>query len=148
MSKTIREVIGMSRGRFSVQISLSIRRTVEFMHEKNRAAVAVCDGDTIVGVFSERDLLRRVIRKRLDMDNSVVGDAMSSPAFCISIDEQCEVAKALMIQRGLNYLVIVNEQRQFEGFISSRELLEADLSSSREIISKLNDDYYEPQFKP
>jgi CBS domain-containing protein len=148
MSKTVREVLGERRSKFSVPSNLSIRETVEYMHENHRAAVAVCDGDTVVGVFSERDLLRRIVRKRLDMDTSVVGESMSSPVYYVSLDERCEVAKAVMVKRGLHHLVVLNERQEFQGFISSRELLEADLLNSQELVGKLNDDYYEHQFKP
>ncbi len=42
----------------------------------------------------------------------------------------------------------MDKDSRFRGLDSSRELLEADLLNSRELVSKLNDDYYENQFKP
>jgi CBS domain-containing protein len=146
MSKSVREIVGDERDKFSVSVDLSIRKVLEYMHENDRAAVAVCDGDEVVGVFSERDLLRRVVRKRVDMDKTTVGESMSTPVYCISVDEQYEVAKAIMVERRLHRLVVMDEQRRFLGFISSQALLEADLSSSRELVGGLNDDYYEPRF--
>lgn len=148
MPKTIREIIGESRGKFSVDSSLSVRKVVEYMHENSRAAVAVLDGDRIAGVFSENDLLRRVVRKRLDLDKTTVGEVMSTPVHWISMDERYEVAKAIMVHRGIHHLVVMDHNRNYRGFVSSRELLEADLAESRELVGKLNDDYYEHRFKP
>ncbi len=45
-----------------------------------------------------------------------------------------------MVDKGLRHLVSMDEQRHFQGFVSSRELSEADVSDSRELEGKLNDD--------
>lgn len=148
MSKSIGDIIRDHREKFSVDIDLPLRQVIGYMHDKNVGAVAVCEGDKVVGVFSERDLLRRIVHKRLDLDRVQVRDVMSSPAYWISIDERYEVAKAIMIDKGLRHLVVKDGERKFQGFVSSRELLEADLSDSRDLVSKLNDDYYQHQFRP
>jgi len=148
MSKSIGDIIGKRREKFSVDIDLPLRQVIGFMSDKNVGAVAVCDGEKVVGVFSERDLLRRVVHMGLDVDRIQVRDVMSSPAYWISIDERYEVAKAIMIDKGLRHLVVKDNEREFRGFVSSRELLEADLSDSRDLVGKLNDDYYQHQFQP
>ena len=148
MSKSIGDIIGTHREKFSVDIDLPLRQVIGYMHDKNVGAVAVCEGDKVVGVFSERDLLRRVVHRGLDLDRVQVRDVMSSPVYWISIDERYEVAKAIMIDKGLRHLVVKDGERKFQGFVSSRELLEADLSDSRDLVGKLNDDYYQHQFRP
>lgn len=148
MSKTIRQIIGEEREPFSANAAQSIRHVIEYMHDKNVGALAIRDGDKVVGVFSERDLLRRVVHKGLDLDTVNVRTVMSSPAYWIAMDERYEVAKAIMVDKGVRHLVVKDEQRRFRGFVSARELLEADLSDSRELVGKLNDDYYDPKFKP
>ena len=148
MSKSIGDVIGEHREKFSVDSDLPIRQVIGYMHDKNVGAVVVCEGDKVVGVFSERDLLRRVVHKGLDLDRVQVRDVMSSPVYWISIDERYEVAKAIMIDKDLRHLVVKDDERDFQGFVSSQQLLEADLSDSRDLVGKLNDDYYEHQFRP
>ena len=64
------------------------------------------------------------------------------------MDERYEVAKAIMVDKGVRYLVVMNDDRHFRGFISSEELLAVDLSDSRALVGKLNDDYYQQRFKP
>ena len=147
MSRIIREIIG-KREKFSVARTQPVRLVIDYMHEKNIGAVAVCEGDKVVGVFSERDLLRRVVHKGLDVDNVIVCDVMTSPVHWISMDERYEVAKAIMVDKELHHLVVLDEHRCFRGFVSSRELLEADLADSRDLVGKLNDAYYEPRYRP
>ena len=148
MSNSIGDIIGKHRERFAVDTDLSIRQVIGYMHDKNVGAVVVCEGDNVVGVFSERDLLRRVVHKGLDLDRVQVRDVMSSPVYWISIDERYEVAKAIMIDKGLRHLVVKDDKREFQGFVSSQELLETDLSDSRDLVGKLNDDYYQHRFQP
>jgi CBS domain-containing protein len=138
MSKTtIREIIGAKRDVYSVDVAQSIRPVIAYMHDKNIGAVAICDGDKVVGVFSERDLLRRVVHEGLDLDTVNLRDVMTSPVYWISMEERYEVAKAIMVDKGIRHLVVLDEQRHLRGFVSSREL-----------VGKLNDDYYEHHFKP
>ncbi len=148
MSMTIRELVGENREMCSVNLDLSIRQVVGHMYDGEVHAVAVCDGDKVVGVFSERDLLRRVVHQGLDLNETNVRDVMTCPVFWISMEERYEVAKAIMIDKGLGQLVVKDEQHNFRGFVSWRELLEADLSDSRDLVGKLNDDYYEHRFQP
>jgi CBS domain-containing protein len=148
MSKTISEIIGENREKFSVRHSDSLRQVIAYMREKNVGAVAVCDRDQVVGVFSERDLLRRVALEQMDLDKVTVEKVMTSPVHWISMEERYEVAKAIMVDKGHRHLVVKDEQRRFKGFVSARELLEADLRDSRELVGKLNDDYYEHRFQP
>jgi CBS domain containing-hemolysin-like protein len=73
---------------------------------------------------------------------------MSTPIVWISIEERYEVAKAMMVDKGLRHLVVKDAQDSFWGFVSSRELLNIDLLEARRLVSRLNDDYYEQNFKP
>lgn len=148
MSKTIREVIGEEREKVSVNSPQSTRSVIELMIEEKVGAVAVCDDDKVVGIFTERDVLRRVVGEGLDMDTVSVSKVMTSPVFWIAMDERYEVAKAIMVDKGLGHLVVKDNQQQFRGFVSSRELLGADLADSPERVGKLNDDYYEHHLQP
>ncbi len=148
MSMTIRELVGENREKYSVNLDQSVRQVIDCMYEGEVHAVAVCDGDKVVGVFSERDLLRRIVHQGRDLHSTKVRDVMTSPAYWISMDERYEVAKAIMIDKKLGQLVVKDEQHDFRGFVSWRELLEADLSDSRDLVGKLNDDYYEHRFQP
>ena len=148
MTKTIREIIGENRELPIVDVAKSIRFTINYMYDNKVGAVAICNDGQIVGVFSENDLLRRVVHEQVDPDKITVQDVMTSPVYWITVDERYEVAKAIMVDKGLRHLVVMDKNSRFRGFISSRELLEADLLDSRELVNKLNDDYYEHQFKP
>ena len=144
--KTISEIIGQ-RERYCVNPAQTVRQAVDYLCEKGAGAVAVCDCEEVVGVFSERDLMRRVVAEGRDPDSTYVSDVMSEDIVCVGCDESCDVAQALMLAKKLRHLIVVDQGNRFQGFVSMRELLVVDLAASKELIAKLNDDYYDHQFK-
>jgi len=144
--KTIREVVGQ-RDAYSVTPSDSVTEVVRYLFEKEIGAIAVCENQKVVGVFSERDLMRRVVHQKLDPDKTSVRDVMTTPVFHVSIDERYDVAKALMLGKNFRHLVILDEEENLCGFVSMRELLEVDLAETKDLVSKLNDGYYQHDFE-
>lgn len=142
MKKTVRDIIGENREPVSVDSCLSLHKTIEYMRLRDSSAVAVYDEKSIVGVFTERDVLRRVALEDLNLSEIAVRDMMSSPACWISLDERCDVAKAIMVKKRLGHLVVLDDKSTFCGLISWLELLESDLAESQDLVGKLNDEYF------
>lgn len=140
---TIRDIIG-TREAYSVEPTTTISDVVEYLCRKGVGAVAVCEGANVVGVFSERDLLHRVVRQGLDPASTTVNEVMTKNVFHVSIDERHDVAKALMLNKSFRHLVVVDAENRLRGFVSMRELIEVDLEESKNLIRKLNDNYYQP----
>ena len=146
--KTVRQIIG-DREAYAVSPEMTVHEVVGYLCERKIGAVAVCAARRqVVGVFSERDLLRRVVNAGLDSRTTLVNEVMSEDVVSVNQDEPHHVARNLMLGRNFRHLVVVNGDNLYQGFVSMRELLDVDLEESRELIHKLNDDYYEEQFKP
>lgn len=145
--KKIRELLG-DRKAYSVKPTMTIREAVEYMCTRKIGAVAVCEHNKVVGVFSERDLMRRVVNAGLDVSSTPVSEAMSHPVVSVLMDENYTAARSLMMGRNFRHLVVVDENDQLQGFVSLRDLIEEDLNESRELVHKLNDEYYEENFQP
>ena len=145
--KTVGEIIG-NRVPYSVEPELSVREVVDYLYAKGIGAIAVCEGGKVVGVFSERDLMRRVVAKGLDPANVKVRDVMTKDVFFVRSEESYHIAQALMLDKNFRHLVVLDGDHQLQGFVSMRELLEVDLEESKKLIRRLNDDYYDHRFKP
>ncbi len=145
--KTIGDVVS-DREPFFVEPNATVKEVVAYLAQKGVGAVAVCEDRAVVGVFSERDLARRVVAEGLDPTTTKVRDVMSSQVVCVATSESRQTAQALMLDRNFRHLVVLDKENRFRGFVSMRELLEADLAESKKLISTLNDDYYDHQFKP
>jgi CBS domain-containing protein len=145
--KTIGELV-RDREPYFVGPDLTVKEIVNYLDQKGVGAVAVCEGDRVVGVFSERDLARRVVAKELDPRTTKVHEVMSRDVICVSTGDSLAAARALMLDKKFRHLVVLDEEHRFRGFVSMREILEVDLAESKKLITTLNDDYYEHQFKP
>lgn len=145
--KTVGEILG-KRESYLVRPDMSVKDVVDYLVERGIGAVAVCEGPMVVGVFSERDLMRRVVHAGLDPNSTLISEVMTPDVFHVPMDEKRNVAQALMLGKNFRHLAVVDEDERFKGFVSMRELLEVDIAEARNLIGRLNDDYYQQQFDP
>ena len=125
----------------------SVRQAVHYLCERKTGAVAVKDGDQVVGIFSERDLMHRVVNACLDLDAVKVRQVMTADPISVRIDDEMRHAKAVMFKCGVRHLVVVGNGGVYKGLISMRDLIEADMAESSELIERLNDVYYEKAYR-
>lgn len=144
--KLLKDII-KPRDVFWVSAEDTVRQAVRYMCERKTGAVVVKEKDEVVGVFSERDVLHRVINEERDPDAVTVREVMTTEIIFIHLDDETEVAKAKMFKNRVRHLVVVGNGNQLRGLISMRDLIEADMASSTELIQKLNDAYYEKAYK-
>jgi len=144
--RTIKDIIGQ-REPYVVESGWSVRRVVEYLCEKDIGAVVIREGDRMVGVFSERDLMNRVVREGRDPDKTMVSDVMSKRVIRVSADEDYRIAKAHMLDKGIRHLVVADDEDNLLGSVSMRELIEIDLEEYRDLVTKLNDRYYQGALK-
>ena len=143
--KTIKEILG-SRKPYSVSPDMSVRSVVDYLVEKQVGAVAVCEGANPVGVFSERDLMRRVVNAGLDPDATPVSQVMTKDVVSVEMGAPHSKAMSLMLDKNFRHLAVRDSDGRFKGFVSIRDLLEVDLAEARELIARLNDNYYHHEF--
>ena len=124
---TIRELVS-DREIYTVQSTSTVREAAAFMADRNVGAVPVLSGDELVGVFSERDVVRRVLLRDRDWDSTRVEDAMSADPLTVSPMEDVEHCMLLMKQHGFRHLPVC-DGKHLMGFISMRELLLHDLDA-------------------
>ena len=101
----------------------SVLDTVRVMAEAEIGAIAVMAGSKIVGLFTERDLLKRVVAKRLDPATTTMKDVMTSSL--VTVLDTTSVAKAADTMRGrrMRHLVIVDQEGTYLGMLAQRHLL-------------------------
>jgi CBS domain-containing protein len=133
---TIRELIS-NRSVYTVDSGATVQAAVEYMAHNNIGAVTVMDGSRLVGIFSERDVINRVIAKGLDPRSTVVASVMTSNLVVARSDETCESCLWKMKQANCRHLPIV-EGDTLIGVISLRDLLLVDISEKDDKIEFLN----------
>jgi CBS domain-containing protein len=120
----------MSEGVISVGPNSPIREVVILMAGKNVGATVVADGGQMVGMFSERDLLNRVIAKNVDVDKTPVRQVMSSPVITIDAGTSANDALYIMTVKHIRHLPVVDKGGKPLGMLGIRDLLESVLNET------------------
>jgi len=93
------------------------------MAQQSIGAIAITDGRRLVGVFSERDLMLRVVSEKRDPERTHVRDVMTSPVETIRRDSTADDALKVMLERHIRHLPIIDRNGSLCGMISMRSLL-------------------------
>ena len=92
------------------------------LNERVGAALVLEDGRA-VGVFTERDLMGKVVAERRDPETTKVAAVMTSPVLTIPSEAEPAAALELMLEKHIRHLPIVDIQRRVIGILSMRYLM-------------------------
>jgi CBS domain-containing protein len=117
----MRVIEGVRRSGFGVAPDSTVRHAATTMERAGVGALAVVDGDRLVGIVTDRDLVCRVMATGGPLDGRV--DAvMSSPAVTIDADADLHEAFAVFRTHGVRRLAVVRGRR-FVGMVTVDDLL-------------------------
>jgi CBS domain-containing protein len=105
---------------------ITVTEAAQIMSRAVIGSIVIRDGDTPVGIFTERDLLQRVVAVGRDPNTTRLGDVMSCPLKTCRLDEPVDQC-ALRLKRGhFRHLAVVQDGR-LVGLISLRDVMAAQL---------------------
>jgi len=107
---------------YSVDADKTVVEAARFMMEHNIGALPVLRNGELVGMFSERDIMNRVVAVGRMPGQTKVGEVMTANPRSVSVDETVENCLFLMREFGFRHLPIV-EGKQLKGLISVRDVL-------------------------
>ena len=108
----------------SSQTVLSVAR---LMVERNIGAVPVVTDGVLVGIFSERDLMKRVVVEGLDPATTLVASVMTENPLTVEPHTGMEECRQLMSRHGFRHLPICEGQK-LRGLVSLRDIVSHDLT--------------------
>ena len=100
---------------------------VQAMVDRNIGAVPVVSDGLLVGIFSERDLMRRVVAEGRDPGRTPLSEVMTEDPLTVSPEEAPEACMLLMRRHGFRHLPIC-DGKQLVGIVSLRDILLHDLN--------------------
>ena len=106
------------------------------MSEAHIGCIPVLDGEGLVGVFSERDLMTRVVVAGKDPHETPVGSVMTREVITASLDDPVERCLEKMHSRGCRHLPVVADGRVI-AMISMRDLMRDEIEEQVEEIRGL-----------
>jgi CBS domain-containing protein len=112
---------------YHAELGHTVLETVRAMVERNIGAVPVVHSDKLVGIFSERDLMRRVVAEGRDPRATCLAEVMTDDPLAVGTGEDLETCMTLMRRHGFRHLPVCHEG-QLVGMVSLRDILLHDLS--------------------
>ena len=116
----------------------NVRDVARLMSDRNIGAIAVLEAGRLVGVFSERDIMARVVAAGLDPDATPVSTVMSKQLVVAEADDDVNDALQKMHEQKCRHLPVVRSGKLI-GMLSIRDLLQVDDEQNRQRASFLNE---------
>jgi len=105
---------------------LSVGQAARLMKEGKVGAVLVVEEGLLVGIFTERDAVFRVMARGLDPESTALRDVMTRDPTTVAPDETFGYALLLMHENGFRHAPVVEDGRPV-GVVSARHALDPDL---------------------
>jgi len=111
---------------FQAELGDTVLETVRTMVEQNIGAVPVLHNEKLVGIFSERDLMKRVVAEGRDPRSTCLAEVMTDDPLTVNMSETIENCMALMRRHNFRHLPVCHDGH-LVGMVSLRDILLHDL---------------------
>jgi CBS domain-containing protein len=109
----------------AVPVEATVASAIHKMLDFHVGAVGVVDREgRVAGIFTERDVLRKLSLTKLDPDNTPVRELMTTPVEMATQETGPGEAMATMVERHFRHLPVVDDDGKLLGILSIRNLLE------------------------
>jgi len=134
---TVKDILSKSKAA-TVEISPSdtVYRALQLMAENNVGAVMICDGEHMLGIFTERDYCRKIILMGRSSLNTPIQDIMTKKMITVKPDQTLEECMEQMTKYHIRHLP-VQDGEKLTGIVSMRDVMEAIISFKQDRIERL-----------
>ncbi|MCZ6836576.1 MAG: CBS domain-containing protein [Planctomycetota bacterium] len=120
---TARSLISLKKGALAtLPPDASVLQAARLMNKRHIGSVLVVLDEALVGIFTERDVMRRVVAKGRDPDSTCLVEVMTSPVACASPETMCSEMRKVMRDKCIRHVPVVDDQQVLLGMISIGDL--------------------------
>ena len=112
----------MTPGVEVIHPNATVAEAAEKMRMLNVGVIPVCDGERLVGMLTDRDIVVRVIADQRDPKRTTVTEAMTSGVTYCFEDENVQKAARVMVERQIRRLPVLNRDKRLVGIVSLGDL--------------------------
>ncbi|MHC4711462.1 MAG: CBS domain-containing protein [Planctomycetota bacterium] len=120
----------------SLPPTASVLEAAQLMNERHIGSVLVIERNTLVGIFTERDVLRRIVAEKRDPTTTVLSDVMTREVAYASAHTTLDEIRSAMRERRIRHMPVL-EKKRVMGIISIGDLNKADHDRKVETIRYL-----------
>ena len=127
---------------YSTSPDATVLEAVERMNDHKIGALVVMDGEDVVGMFTERDVLRRVVGQERSPSATKVGDVMTTEVVCCKPDMDLDDVAAIMKNRRVRHVPVCDRGGHLVGMVSMGDVNSYNASNQQTTIHFLNEYIY------
>lgn len=135
---TLRDLLGPAPRIVQVSSDVTVRAAAKAMARDNVGCVVILDGGRMVGLFTERDVLKRVLSKDLDIDQVRVREVMTQAIITSGPEQSAEEGRACVRRHNIRHLPVVEEDGRLLGVLSLRDLLRDEAAEARHLVEEVH----------
>ncbi|KAA3610786.1 MAG: CBS domain-containing protein [Planctomycetota bacterium] len=128
---TLRELLGSDPQPVQVSPEATVRDAAKAMAAGNVGCVGVMDGERLIGLFTERDILKRVLLQDKRTDETQVSEVMTTEIITGTPEQSAREGAALLEQHHIRHLPVVGPGQTLVGILSIRDMLRDELRQAR-----------------
>jgi len=139
----VREILAKKGGQvWTVGKEATVLQAAMLMTEYKIGALVVLDRERIAGMFSERDVLQRVVGEQRDPSRTTVGEVMTGEVACCTPETTIEEARLAMKDRRIRHIPVVDSNGKLIGLISIGDLNAFEAASQEQTIFLMHEYIY------
>ena len=137
MSLSVQQLLNHKpSGIYAIRPDASVLEALELMAREDISAVLVMEGDTLKGIFTERDYARKVILRGRNSRDTVVRELMTSQLLTVTKEQTIEDCMSLMTNKHVRHLPVVDADKVI-GLISIGDVVKSVIAGHEETIQQL-----------
>ena len=116
----------------------TVRQAVTLISQANVGSIIIKDGPDVKGIFTERDVLQRVVAKGKDPDTTRLADVMSSPIKSCRLSDNVSDITGMLTGEHIRHLAVIEDGALY-GLVGLRDVMVAELRDREREIADLRE---------
>jgi CBS domain-containing protein len=129
----------MTRGVRSMSPQDTVVLAAQAMDELNVGVIPVCEGDKLVGMVTDRDIVVRGVAQQADTKTMKLADVMSTNVRCAKEDQDVDDVLAQMAETQIRRMPVIDRQQRLVGIISIGDIASKDPDDEVDVAMSLGD---------
>jgi CBS domain-containing protein len=130
-------LLNIGKPAVTVPPDATVMDAIRVMEKATVGAVVVVEKGAIKGMFTERDVMIRIVGTKKDAEQTLVADVMTSPVLTIPKETSADDALKTMWERHFRHLPVVDKEGKVEGMLSMRHLLHTKIENLTQELDSL-----------
>jgi CBS domain-containing protein len=121
----------------TVQAHATVEEAVRIMVKRRIGAIVVLEGERMTGIFSERDVMQKVVLGRLDPATTLVASVMTWPVVAAVVGSDEAEAVDEMVERHIRHMPVVDHEDHVVGMLSFRHVMQDRIDNLKHEVNSL-----------